>query len=280
MSNETIEADHVVSTLPLPLLRSLADDELAARLPTVRLPYQGVVNALFFLRTPLAGHYWTPVMRSGTDFDGVVEMSTLTGTESRAGLHLAYAMRYTDRESELYRTTMPASPPGGPPSCATSTPSLTTPSRTSGSSRRRSWSPCTRWGTWHSDRPSGCGAPRYCWRRPHTSTRRSPAGTPVFGSPTRSREWCRTRRGGGPSAYTATPGSPARIAIWGKILRHGKESRAHRLDRHRPSFSAAIRVPRTLASILAKAISREVDVSSANGENPQSSHVPSRWTGM
>jgi protoporphyrinogen oxidase len=102
--NETIEADHVVSTLPLPLLRSLADDELAARLPTVRLPYQGVVNALFFLSTPLTGHYWTPVMRSGTDFDGVVEMSTLTGTESRAGMHLAYAMRYTDRESELYRT--------------------------------------------------------------------------------------------------------------------------------------------------------------------------------
>lgn len=101
--NETIEADHVVSTLPLPLLRSLADDELAARLPTVRLPYQGVVNALFFLRTPLTGHYWTPVMRSGTDFDGVVEMSTLTGTESRAGMHVAYAMRYTDRESELYR---------------------------------------------------------------------------------------------------------------------------------------------------------------------------------
>jgi protoporphyrinogen oxidase len=101
--NRTIEADRVVSTLPLPLLRSLADDELAARLPTVQLPYQGVVNALFFLRTPLAGHYWTPVLRSGTDFDGVVEMSALTGTESHAGRHLAYAMRYTDRESELYR---------------------------------------------------------------------------------------------------------------------------------------------------------------------------------
>jgi protoporphyrinogen oxidase len=101
--NETIEADHVVSTLPLPLLRSLADEELAARLPTVHLPYQGVVNALFFLRTPLTGHYWTPVLRSGTDFDGVVEMSTLTGTGPYAGRHLTYAMRYTDRESELYQ---------------------------------------------------------------------------------------------------------------------------------------------------------------------------------
>jgi protoporphyrinogen oxidase len=101
--NETIEADHVVSTLPLPQLRSLADEELTARLPTVRLRYQGVVNALFFLRTPLTGHYWTPVLRSGTDFDGVVEMSALTGAESVAGRYLAYAMRYTDRDSGLYQ---------------------------------------------------------------------------------------------------------------------------------------------------------------------------------
>ena len=101
--NEILEADHVVSTLPLPLLRSLADDQLAARLPSVRLPYQGVVNALFFLRRPLTGHYWTPVVRSGTDFDGVVEMSALSGTETYDGRHLVYVMRYTDRESDLYR---------------------------------------------------------------------------------------------------------------------------------------------------------------------------------
>lgn len=102
-SGEVLKADQVVSTLPLPLLRSLADEELATRLPTVHLPYQGVVNTLFFLRTPLTGHYWTPVLRSGTDFDGVVEMTALTGTESHTGRHLAYAMRYTDQESELYQ---------------------------------------------------------------------------------------------------------------------------------------------------------------------------------
>lgn len=98
--NETVAADRVISTLPLPLLRSVADDGLAPSLPRVRLPYQGVVNAAFFLRRPLAGHYWTPVLRSDTDFDGVVEMSTLTGP--RGGRHLAYAMRYTDRDSALY----------------------------------------------------------------------------------------------------------------------------------------------------------------------------------
>lgn len=100
---KVVEADYVVSTLPLPQLRQVADDDLAARLPTVRVPYQGVVNALFFLRRPLAGHYWTPVVRSGTEFDGVVEMSTLAGTAPYGGRHLAYAMRYTDRESALYQ---------------------------------------------------------------------------------------------------------------------------------------------------------------------------------
>jgi hypothetical protein len=42
-----------------------------------------------------------------------------------------------------------------------------------------------------------------------------------------------------------------------------------------PSSAAASAVPSTRALILANAVSREVDVSSENGENPQSSHVPS-----
>lgn len=97
---ETIHADRIVSTLPLPALRQVADAELSPLLPTVALRYQGVVNALFVLRQPLSGHYWTPVLRSGTEFDGVVEMSPLTGPVD--GRHLAYAMRYTDRESPLF----------------------------------------------------------------------------------------------------------------------------------------------------------------------------------
>ncbi|MDQ3404677.1 MAG: NAD(P)/FAD-dependent oxidoreductase [Actinomycetota bacterium] len=99
--NETLTADRVVSTIPLPLLRHIADDDLGARLPTTNLSHQGVVNVLFFLRRPLTGHYWSPVLRSGTEFDGVIEMSTLSGLYG--GKHLAYAMHYTDRESALYR---------------------------------------------------------------------------------------------------------------------------------------------------------------------------------
>ncbi|MFD4675661.1 NAD(P)/FAD-dependent oxidoreductase [Lentzea sp. NPDC058450] len=100
---ETIEADHAVSTVPLPALRAIADVGLAPALPEVQLPYQGVVNTLFFLRKPLSGHYWAPVIRSGTDFDGVIEMTPLTGSERYGDRHLVYVMHYTGRDSALYR---------------------------------------------------------------------------------------------------------------------------------------------------------------------------------
>ncbi|GHG12419.1 MULTISPECIES: NAD(P)/FAD-dependent oxidoreductase [Amycolatopsis] len=97
---EVLDADHVVSTVPLPLLRRIADDALATRLPDTDLPYQGVVTGVFFLRQPVTEHYWTPVLHSGTEFDGVVSMSALAGTTG--GRHLVYVMHYTDRDSQLY----------------------------------------------------------------------------------------------------------------------------------------------------------------------------------
>ncbi len=98
-----VEADWVVSTVPLPLLRQMTTGtalEGAYRDPA--LPYQGVVNALFFLSRPLEGFYWTPVLDCGTEFDGVVEMSALVDTEQFGGRHLVYVMKYTDRESDLF----------------------------------------------------------------------------------------------------------------------------------------------------------------------------------
>ena len=97
---DVLDADHVVSTVPLPLLRRIADDALGARLPRTDLPYQGVVTGVFFLRRPVTEHYWTPVLRSGTEFDGVVAMSELAGAVGDH--HVVYVMRYTDRGSQLY----------------------------------------------------------------------------------------------------------------------------------------------------------------------------------
>ncbi len=102
-SGETFDADWVVSTVPLPLLHQMADPSLRVKLPPSNLQYQGVVNALLFLRRPLDGAYWTPVLASNTDFDGVVEMSSLAGSARYGGMHLAYLMKYTDRRTSLFQ---------------------------------------------------------------------------------------------------------------------------------------------------------------------------------
>ncbi|BCI52100.1 oxidoreductase [Mycolicibacterium litorale] len=101
-TGEEIAALSVVSTVPIPLLRSLADERLRAELPRLRLDYQGVVNAVFLLDRPLDGHYWAPVINCDTDFDGVVEMSALTGTHRYGGRSLVYVMHYCGRNSPLF----------------------------------------------------------------------------------------------------------------------------------------------------------------------------------
>ncbi|MGX7829142.1 NAD(P)/FAD-dependent oxidoreductase [Actinokineospora sp. 24-640] len=103
LGGHDVYVDQVISTMPLAQLSRVADADLGARLPDPGLDYQGVVNVLFFLRRPLTGHYWTPVLHSETEFDGVIEMSALAGTERYGGHHLAYVMHYTDRESSLFK---------------------------------------------------------------------------------------------------------------------------------------------------------------------------------
>lgn len=98
--DEQFTARRTISTLPYPLLRHVASDRLREFLKLPDLRYVGVVNALFLTRAPLTGHYWTPVLNDEIEFDGIVEMSTLTGPV--AGCYLNYVMRYTDRDSELF----------------------------------------------------------------------------------------------------------------------------------------------------------------------------------
>lgn len=102
-NGDTIEADWAVSTVPLPLLAKLTGSGAARDSFTdPGLRYQGVVNALFFLDRPLDGYYWTPVMDSGTEFDGVVEMSTLVNTSQLGDRHLVYVMKYVARSGPLF----------------------------------------------------------------------------------------------------------------------------------------------------------------------------------
>jgi len=97
---EQFTARRVISTLSYPQLDQVASDQLKESLTIPDLRYVGVVNALFLTRKPLTGHYWTPVLNDEIEFDGVVEMSTLTSPV--AGCYLNYVMKYTGRDSELF----------------------------------------------------------------------------------------------------------------------------------------------------------------------------------
>lgn len=100
---QQLDCDWVIATVPMPTLRELTrGSSLAGRFRDPQLAYQGVVNALFFLSHPLDGYYWTPVLDSGTGFDGVVQMTALVDPAQYGGRHLVYVMKYCDRDSPLF----------------------------------------------------------------------------------------------------------------------------------------------------------------------------------
>jgi protoporphyrinogen oxidase len=97
---EELEVDWVISTVPIPiLLPMIGGGALDGALEDPELEYQGVVNTLFFMRRPLTGYYWSPVLNSGTEFDAVIEMSTLVDPAQYGGFHVVYAVKYVHRES-------------------------------------------------------------------------------------------------------------------------------------------------------------------------------------
>ena len=103
VDGDVIESDRVVSTVPIPVLHQIADTNLRASLPVSEHSYQGVVNVAFLLKRPLDGHYWSPVIGCDTEFDGVIEMSALSGTRRYDDHTLVYTMKYCKRDSPLFQ---------------------------------------------------------------------------------------------------------------------------------------------------------------------------------
>lgn len=103
-NNELLECDWVISTAPISILANMLEDSsLDKDFNNPNLTYQGVVNALFFLKKPLDNFYWQPVVNSNTEFDGVVEMSELVNIEQYNNRYLVYVMKYCSKDSELFK---------------------------------------------------------------------------------------------------------------------------------------------------------------------------------
>ncbi len=101
--NTEIIADWVISTIPIPsFVKAISGGNIENKFSNPNLTYQGVVNALFILNRPLDNYYWTPVVNSGTEFDGIVEMTELIDKKQYGNNHAVYLMKYCNKNSELF----------------------------------------------------------------------------------------------------------------------------------------------------------------------------------
>jgi protoporphyrinogen oxidase len=95
--------DLVISTSPLIQFKTMtASLPIPQRIRDLDLDYQGVVSGVFLLEKPLSPYYWMPIVDSGANCQGVIEMSNLVPLERSDGLYVTYLVNYTHRSSELF----------------------------------------------------------------------------------------------------------------------------------------------------------------------------------
>lgn len=100
-----VEADVVVSTVPLPRLASILPDEAGSyRDELLGIDFIGVVCIMLGLRRPLTDSFWVNVNDGHAPFNGIIEYGNLDDT-SPLGTHVAYLPMYLDPSSDRYRAT-------------------------------------------------------------------------------------------------------------------------------------------------------------------------------
>ena len=95
--------DHVISTIPSPLLASIApglDHEYLQRLLQVK--YLGIVCFALVLKRKLSPYYVTNLADEGLPFTGIIEMTNLISEQETAGDHLVYLPKYTSPDDPLF----------------------------------------------------------------------------------------------------------------------------------------------------------------------------------
>ncbi len=102
-SDETLQFDRVVSTLPTDVMRRIAPD-ITEILPksTGRPHFLGIVMLSLVLRRPLNPYYVTNLIQKGFPFTGIIGVSCLTEAEELGGNHLAMLPRYDVPDSDWF----------------------------------------------------------------------------------------------------------------------------------------------------------------------------------
>jgi len=103
IGDERLVFDTVVATSPLGQFQKMSEGlDLPPAVRDLQLDYQGVVSAVFIMREPLSPYYWMPVVDSGAQAQGIIEMSNLVPLTRSDGRYVTYLVNYTHRTSELF----------------------------------------------------------------------------------------------------------------------------------------------------------------------------------
>jgi len=96
------DCDHIISTLPLPVLAGLLPpdrDEFAGALR--RIHYVGVVCAVFKLARNVTRDFWLNINDSAIQSNGIIEYTNLNPMEEKDG-HIVYVPYYVPTDHPLY----------------------------------------------------------------------------------------------------------------------------------------------------------------------------------
>jgi protoporphyrinogen oxidase len=99
----TFNFDQVISTIPSPLLASIApelDREYVQKLLQVK--YLGIVCFALALKRKLTPYYVTNLADEAVPFTGIIEMTNLISLRETAGHHLVYLPKYTSPGDPLF----------------------------------------------------------------------------------------------------------------------------------------------------------------------------------
>lgn len=98
--------DQAVVTTPWPAFAQTAGPALKEAAGPIDwdIDFQGVINAVFFLKKPISSHYWLATPEAAYPFDGIVETSTLTDVADRGGVDrsVVYLTKYLHRRDARY----------------------------------------------------------------------------------------------------------------------------------------------------------------------------------
>ncbi|MBN1592429.1 MAG: NAD(P)/FAD-dependent oxidoreductase [Candidatus Coatesbacteria bacterium] len=97
-----LEAELVVSTLPIPLLASLTSGELSDYLkPFSSLKYIGVVSTIILLKRPLVKYFWLNTNDQNIFFAGLIDLTNLDPKRDSKP-HVVYVPQYCPVDSQAY----------------------------------------------------------------------------------------------------------------------------------------------------------------------------------